>query len=241
MLGIKAEKKSIDSIHESLVKLDTPFRNLLLSLYQEAPQKGLDNQLHQLDGETKISIEQGLWLYEFCISKKPASTLEIGMAYGYSTLFFLAAAAKNHKGQHTAIDPFQKTHWKGIGLSLAMECTPKMEGKAIFQLIEDYSDRTASDIIRRGHKFDIVFIDGNHRFDDVLVDFYLYAQVCTVGGWIILDDMWMPSIKTVVNFIRSNRKDFIELPTNISNIAVFRKVGDDTRKWDEFSAFPVAK
>jgi hypothetical protein len=33
------------------------------------------------------------------------------MAYGYSTLYFLAAIARNQTGHHTAIDPFQHSVW----------------------------------------------------------------------------------------------------------------------------------
>ena len=32
-----------------------------------------------------------------------------------------------------------------------------------------------------------------------------------MGGYIIFDDMWMNSIKTAVEFIRTNRRDFDEI------------------------------
>lgn len=38
------------------------------------------------------------------------------MAYGYSTINFLAAFCENHLGHHTAIDSYQRCKWKGIGL-----------------------------------------------------------------------------------------------------------------------------
>ena len=73
-----------------------------------------------------------------------------------------------------------------------------------FTLIEDYSIHVLSDFIRAGKSFDFIFIDGNHRFDDVLVDFYLADQVLEVGGLMVLDDIWMASIRTVLAFVLAN-------------------------------------
>ena len=221
--------------------LESPFRDTLLSLYAGEPQRGCDDRLHEIDRITRIPPRQGVWLYEFFLSRKPAATLEIGMAYGYSTLFFLAAAAKRGQGRHTAIDPFQRSVWHGIGLVHAMNYAPNWLGQESFRFIEDRSDRTAADFARTGQEFDLIFIDGNHRFDDVLVDFYLFSQVCRVGGHIVLDDARMSSVKTAANFIRSNRRDFSELPSRIGNIAIFQKTGEDQRNWNEFVKFRVAR
>src|SRR5260370_39178995 len=95
-----------------------------------------------------------------------------------------------------------------------------------------------------GEQFDVIFIDGNHRFDDALVDFTLACGVCPVGGHIILDDMRMPSVQKVVGFIRANRKDFVSVRALVDNTAAFRRVGPDTREWDHFrdfrSALPIS-
>ena len=52
-----------------------------------------------------------------------------------------------------------------------------------------------------------------------------------------MDDMWMPSIKRAVEFIRRNRPDFTEVRTGLSNIAVFQLSGKDDRAWDHFVDF----
>jgi cephalosporin hydroxylase len=163
------------------------------------------------------------------------------MAYGFSTIFFLAAVAKNQSGYHVAIDLCQDLYGNGIGLAHANALAPRLDTGSTFQLYEDRSDRIAIDLVRSKSSFDIIFIDGAHRFDDVLVDFYLYAQLCTVGSYIIFDDMWMSSVQTVVSFVRKNRSDFQEVPTAITNISVFQKVGEDTRNWDHFHQFSVSK
>lgn len=225
---------------EQLAKLDNPFRSALLSMYEGHPQRGIDGEFHTLDNVTAIPPEEGILIYDLCLSTKPRSTLEVGMAYGFSTLYFLAAATKNQKGCHTSIDPFQRSHWHGIGLTHANEHAPKWGEDKAFCLIEDRSDRVATDLARADNRYDVIFIDGNHRFDDVLVDFYLYAHLCTIGGRIIFDDMWMSSVQTAVDFIRTNRSDFMELRSSFSNVAIFQKLGEDNRRWHEFQEFKVS-
>jgi predicted O-methyltransferase YrrM len=241
--GIELRSSTAEStIEELLSPLDPRFRDPLLSMYREEPQLGTDGKLYPLDKLTKISPSQGMWIYDLCVSVKPKATIEIGMAYGYSTLYILAAIAKNQFGHHTAIDPLQRSsYWQAIGLTHAQTLAPIQGSEPTFQLIEDRSDRTATDLIRANSTFEIIFIDGGHRFDDVLVDFYLYAPLCTIGGHIIFDDIWMSSIQTVVAFVRANRSDFLEVPTGQANMCVFQKVSDDTRDWRHFRRFTLSQ
>jgi len=232
---------TLKASEELLAALDSRFRAPLLSMYRGESQLGTDDRPYPIDKITKISSSQGMWLYDFCVAIKPKATLDIGMAYGFSTIYFLAAAAKNQIGHHTAVDPFQRSYWHGIGLAHAQALAPTKGSDSAFLLIEDRSDRVATDLARSNSTFEVIFIDGNHRFDDVLVDFYLYAPLCAIGGHIIFDDMWMSSIQTVVAFVRANRTDFVEVLTGLSNICVFRKVGDDARDWSDFRKFAVSR
>lgn len=209
-----------------------PFRSALVSMYDGEPQLGSDGERHSLDG-TAVGPEQGTWLYDLCRKAKPKKTLEIGLAYGFSTVYFLAAIRENGAGHHTAVDPFQNGRWHGIGGR-----QPQNLGMSdSFCLIEEKSVAALVHFANRAEKFEMIFIDGNHRFDDALVDFTLSAELCPMGGYIILDDMWMPSIRRAVSFIRSNRKDFEELKTPTRNVAAFRRVGEDTRAWNHYANF----
>ncbi len=213
-----------------------PFRGALLSMYRAKSMVGSDGAHYPIDSVTRTLPSQGMWFYDQCRSLRPVATLEVGFAYGFSALFFLAAIAANKSGNHTAVDPFQRSDWHGIGLANVRA----VNGGALFRFIEERSDRAATDLVREKASFDIVFIDGNHRLDDALVDFYLYAPLCKAGGHIVFDDMWMSSIQTVASFVRSNRPDFAEMPTQHPNISVFRRIGDDSRRWDHFQPFMVA-
>jgi predicted O-methyltransferase YrrM len=194
---------------ELLDDLDAPFKSALLSMYRGDPQLGIDGQRHFLQKNTKVPAEEGMWLYEQCRKSKPERSLEIGLAYGFSTLFFLAALARNNFGHHSAIDPYQESAWHGIGLTITNALAPS--GR--FRFIEDTSVSAAVQLEREGLPYDVIFIDGGHRFEEVLVDFFLYAQLCKVNGLIILDDMWMSSVKSVASFVRTNRSDFSEVRT----------------------------
>jgi predicted O-methyltransferase YrrM len=230
----KTPRHSVSRL-ELLDDLDAPFKSALLSMYHGEPQLGVDGQQHSLNEKVKISPEEGMWLYEECRKSKPERTIEIGLGYGFSTLFFLAALANNNFGHHSAIDPYQRSAWQGIGLSKANALAPS--GR--FRFVEQTSVRAAMELERENSAYGLIFIDGGHIFEQVLVDFFLYAKLCKIGGLVILDDMWMSSIRTVASFVRSNRDDFCEIPTPIPNLCVFQKVGEDERKWQHFRPFIV--
>jgi predicted O-methyltransferase YrrM len=128
-------------------------------------------------------------------------SLEVGMAYGFSTVWMLDALRSQADSLHIAIDPFQKTGWHGIGLAQVA----RLGFKYNFQWVEDYSIHALSNLIFKQEKYDFIYIDGNHRFDDVLVDFYLSDQILNCGGLIVFDDTRMQSVQTVVNFVITNR------------------------------------
>jgi predicted O-methyltransferase YrrM len=224
---------------EIVGSLDPIFGYRLLSMYRGEPQLGADGALHPIDVTVKMTTKEGMWLHDLCVSVRPETTLEVGMAYGFSTLYILAALAENQHGEHTAVDPFQVSTYLGIGLGHAQASIRGKGMAAAFQLVEERSDRAAIDFARAGRAFDVIFIDGNHRFDDVLVDFYLYAPLCTMGGHIVLHDTGMSSINTVANYLRTNRFDFEWVPTGVHNLGAFRKVGEDARASSHFRKFEV--
>ena len=187
-----------------------------------------------IDGMTKISIEQGAVLHGLVRESGVTRSLEIGFAHGYSTVWILDALNERERAVHTAIDPFEKSMWHGIGLVQAgrLRTTAKLEWVA------DYSIHVLSRMIKERASFDLIYIDGNHRFDDVLVDFYLADQVMRVGGLLVFDDTWLESIQTVCHFVAQNRAyEVVSQP--IEDICAFRKIRDDDRDWHHFVRFDV--
>jgi predicted O-methyltransferase YrrM len=223
----RPEKGSLELIS----RIDEPFRAALLSMYRNEPQRGSDSQLHTIDPNTLIPTPQGLAMYDFYRQCQPENSIEVGMAYGFSTLFFAAAMAKNGHGQHAAIDPFEHSGWQGIGLEKMRDVGTSIE------FIEQMGTQAAAEITKQGRMFDLIFIDGNHRFDDVLVDFTVFAPLVRENGHILFDDMWLPSVRAAVAFIQTNRSDFMQVAFDPSNVAAFKRVGRDARPWNHFEPF----
>ncbi len=196
-------------------------------MYRGEPQRGADGELHELDGVTRIPPDSGIWLYQLCRRIGAKLTLETGCAYGFSSMYFLAAGT-----QHIAVDPYEFSQWHGI----AAQTVRRLEITS-FKLIEEPAALGIPGLIHEGKKFDVIFIDDGHKFDDTLLEFTLSTLACGDGGYIVLDDMYLPSVRKVARFIKANRKDFRQIETPIANFAAFQKIGGDTRNWEHFEDF----
>jgi predicted O-methyltransferase YrrM len=186
----------------------------------------------RLEKSTRVSPEEGHLLKLLCEKIGAIDTLEIGFAYGFSTIWLLDALRAKPGSSHIAIDPYQKTLWGGVGLAFV----EKLKYQKNFQWIDDLSVHALSNLSRQHKQFDFIFIDGNHLFDLVLTDFYLSDMVLRPGGLIVFDDVWLPSVNKVTNFVFTNRS-YKYLPTTVKNVAVFEKISNDTRTWDHFIPF----
>ncbi|MEI8083837.1 MAG: class I SAM-dependent methyltransferase, partial [Actinomycetes bacterium] len=211
--------------------LGVKFREALRSMHAGEPQIGANGRHQQIDDSTRISIDEGMALFSLCVAGKVTATLEVGLAYGFSTVYLLAALEQNGGGTHTAIDPYQARDWDGIGLTTASQLVATANALTFesFELLEERSDLALADLERAGRTFGLTFIDGYHRFDDVLVDFTLAARMCPIGGTIVLHDMWLDSIAAVASFLRRNRLDFAEIATGCDNLFAVRRVDQDRR------------
>ncbi len=183
---------------------------------------------------TRIGIGQGATINRLMRDHSVERSLEIGFAYGFSTVWMLDALMTQTNTRHVAIDPFEKSSWKGIGIAQRK----RLPFRGEFKWIKNYSIHALSYLIENNEKFEFIFIDGNHRFDDVIVDFYLSDQLLRPGGLIVLDDMWLNSIRTAADFIVNNRA-YEPVPQPFETIIVLRKTRDDDRDWRHFNNFQV--
>lgn len=225
----------LDQIRSASARLHPTTLLVLADMYGPGKLRGTESdELLSIDEHTRVSIEQGAMLNTLMRDHSVERSLEIGLAYGFSTVWMLDALCSLKGSAHTAVDPFQKTHWGGIGLAQAA----RLEYAGRFEWIPDYSIHALSRLIHNKRQFDFIYIDGNHRFDDVIVDFYLADQIMRPGGLIVLDDMWMNSIRSATNFIINNRA-YELLPQPVRNISVLRKIRDDDRSWEHFVSFEI--
>jgi predicted O-methyltransferase YrrM len=208
---------------------------VLSDMYSASFLDGTESQKPvELIKDARISISQGAQINQIMRSRGVRRSLEIGFGYGFSTVWMLDALSAQRDTCHVAIDPFEKTYLGGVGLR-QVERLPYVTK---FEWIEDYSIHALSRFIKQKTNFDFIFVDGNHRFDDVLVDFYLSDQLLSPGGIIAFDDMWMASVRTVISFIETNRQyEVVAQP--IQNMVVLEKKTNDERDWAHFEHFKV--
>jgi len=153
------------------------------------------------DGKT-IPIQQcgiddaeGRFLSEFIASRPGITrTLEVGCAYGLSSLHITGAIAGRPLAHHIIIDPFENTDWSGIGLT-----NLDRAGVDFYELREEPSEIALPQLLSEGAEFDLVFIDGWHTFDQTLVDMYYANRLVKVGGYIIVDDATWPSVSKAIS------------------------------------------
>jgi predicted O-methyltransferase YrrM len=148
----------------------------------------------------EVSPEEGEFLFSI-IRDDPSinKTLEIGCAYGLSSLYICFSLKERCNVSHTIIDPYQYQHYDGIGIKHLKEA-----GIDFFNLIEDKSEIALPCLLKKMEgTFDFVFIDGFHTFDHTLLDCFYANRLLRVGGYLAIDDVSWPSIKRAVNFLQN--------------------------------------
>ncbi|MGH2782380.1 MAG: class I SAM-dependent methyltransferase, partial [Thermoleophilaceae bacterium] len=153
------------------------------------------------------------------------------------------------RGSHVAIDPFQQESWNGAGLRTLREA-----GVAdLVEVIEEESQLALPRLVSEGREFDFAFVDGDHRFEGVFLDLYFMARLVKPGGLVVVDDMWMPSVRTAVAYMERNLAIAIEpdalssgfrwrrrpfgrgVPSGTGDMAVLRLPSERPElSWDEF-------
>ena len=147
-----------------------------------------------------ISRSEGAFLQSLIAEYKPIQTLEVGMAYGISTLFICDALARVGGTKHIVIDPGQEQSYRNIGRH-------NVDKAGFGKMIEFYemtSDRALPQLAEKGTKLDFAFIDGWHTFDFTLVDFYYVDKMLKPGGVVVLDDADWAAVRKLCRYIATN-------------------------------------
>jgi predicted O-methyltransferase YrrM len=126
---------------------------------------------------------------------QPECSLEIGLAYGVSTLFICdAIQSLPRPGRHIVLDPFQHGKWKGIGLRNLMDAG----FESIVEFHAEPSELFLPRLVAEGRRVDLAFIDGLHRFDQALVEFFFVNRLLRPGGVVLFDDAVRRGVNRVV-------------------------------------------
>jgi predicted O-methyltransferase YrrM len=218
--------------------------NLLKTGEVTAPngeQVRLHSQLPELEGRLLQC-----WLEQH----RPSRLLEIGLAYGISTLFICDAIRRWPVEGYHVIDAFQSEQWQQIGIH-----NLKAAGFAhLVTVYQELSELCLPRFLEHGHRYDFAFVDGWHTFDHVLTEFFYISRMLDVGGVVVFDDAHLPSIQKVLAHVDSydcyeRLAVPEEFPTSMSmkvrevaglppvRIAGFVKTTRDERAWDWYRDF----
>ena len=197
-----------------------------------------------------IERAQGEALRDLAIAEGAERTIEVGLALGMSALF-LCQAVLQRGGRHVAIDPFQAESWNGAGMRTLREAGVE----ELVEVIEEESQLALPRLVAEGREFDLAFVDGDHRFEGVFLDLYFMTRLVRPGGLIVVDDMWMPAVRTAVAYVVRNLAANLEpdalpnafrwrrrplsrgVPSGSGDTAVLRLPSErPALRWDEFVA-----
>ena len=64
--------------------------------------------------------------------------------------------------------------------------------------------------MQQGKKYDLIYIDGSHIFEDAFLDAYFALRLLRSGGVMLLDDSSDAHVAKVISFLRSNLRASIE-------------------------------
>jgi predicted O-methyltransferase YrrM len=217
----------------------------ILATNQVLTANGETLPLHSHLPEIEGAILQG-WLHEL----NPQRVLEIGMAYGISSLYICDALAEVEGLECRIIDPHQHSEWHSVGVA-------NLERAGFgerYRLYAEPSELCLPRLLAEGIALDFAYVDGWHSFDHALVDFFYINRMLRVGGVVVFDDAQLPSITKLAAYIRSYPA-YADLPiaeslrthrglrvrrmlrAPASRLVAFRKVAADERSWDWFCEF----
>jgi len=166
---------------------------LLYDIYKSRTVKGANDQTYDIY-PAAVTPDRGAYLANIVREVRPAATLEIGLAWGLSTLFILRTLLENGRAaSHLAMDPVQRYAYQDAALHV-------LRDNGLERMVEFYPEASVYLLPRlaeQGRRFDFGFIDGDHSYEAVFCDFWLLDPLIRPGGVIVFDDVWSEGVDRV--------------------------------------------
>ena len=191
---------------------------------------GADREITPIQSIPRSAAE---YLYNLVRQVRPALAVEIGMAWGFSSVAICSALRDNGAGLNVIVDPYQVNTYQGVGLA-----TLKGFDLSPFARHEEQRSDLFLPKFWEGRKNPIqfAFIDGDHRIDAVFMDFYYVNTLLDAGGVVVFDDYQFSSVTAVVAYALKNFH-YEVLPCDQPRFAALRKVKNDDRGWEAYGQF----
>ena len=165
------------------------------------------------------SAAEGEALQNWVTRVGASRTIEVGLGYGISALFVCEGLLTNGDAtaRHVVIDPYQPTRFGNCGLQFLDEAgvTEMVEYRA------EESQVVLPRFLSEGRRFDLAFVDGNHRFDGVFLDLVYLGRLVHPGGVVFVDDYQLAAVARAVSFC----------VTNLGWTSEEMSAGDDLHQW----------
>jgi hypothetical protein len=189
-------------------------------------------------GDVRVSAEQLGLLAHLAARCEKQLSIEVGFGMGSSAAVILGVRRLQRKPfTHLIFDPYGIPGGHGLIVQSYLE---QRFPKAFKRIMKQSEIGLALLLDQHGPGVaGMIFIDGGHRYENVMIDFVLADQLCALGGYVILDDAYYPAIETVVNYVRTNRPDYEVAHIAVPNCTVLKKIAEDKREWDSFKPFEV--
>jgi predicted O-methyltransferase YrrM len=151
---------------------------------------------------SNINLSYAESLYEMVRRVQPAVVVEVGMAFGVSSLAILTALRDGGRGRLISIDPMQTSEWNGCGRAAVI----RAGFGDLHELIEDYDYHALPRLLASGVTCAFAYIDGWHTFDYALLNWWYLDKMLAVNGVVGFNDCGWPAVDKVIRFVRSHRK-----------------------------------
>ena len=135
------------------------------------------------------------WMLRHCATHDVRRSIEVGLGLGIS------ACALFHGGvsQHVAIEI------ESSRLDIAARNVAKVKkAEQILTLLHGPADIHLPRLVASEGKFDLMLIDGGHRFDDAFIDVHYAKSLVNPGGVMLIDDTRMEGVAAVVDWLDGN-------------------------------------
>ena len=128
----------------------------IAELYTRGTIVGDDEQPYPL-GRMSVPGGEGRFIADLVRSEKPRATLEIGMAWGMSTLFILQALFENGSEfhPHVVMDPSQEQTFHNA----ARRSLRELGIADVVEFYQEPSELVLPRLVQEGRAFDLAFVD----------------------------------------------------------------------------------
>jgi predicted O-methyltransferase YrrM len=197
-----------------------------------------DGTVHRLF-PVAISAAEGEALREWVEREGATRTIEIGLGCGISALSVCEGllASGDPAARHVAVDPYQATRFGNCGLQV-------LEEAGVAWLVEYHTEESQIALPRllsEGRRFDLAFVDGNHRFDGIFLDLVYLGRLLHPGAVVVVDDYQLPAVARAASFCLTNLGWTLQEVSPVDELhqwaALRTSMAPDTRPFDYYVEF----